>query len=137
VLGRLALARMATALRRHPDRMPLSLAATLSAADRAFLSDPQQRAYVLRSTSCAFDQGPAEIACAAAQLACPWAHWLKDVKTKVTLYQGYEDYIVTPAMAQYLVAALPNAEGNFLPGEGHVSVASRFAAQIIAAALGK
>jgi pimeloyl-ACP methyl ester carboxylesterase len=136
VLGRAALARMATAFRRHPDRMPPLLAFPLSAPDRAFLSDQQQRAYVIRSTAGAFDQGPAEIAFAAAQLACPWGHWLKDVKTRVKIYQGCEDNIVTPAMAQYLVTALPNAEGYFLRGEGHLSVASRFASQIIAAALG-
>jgi pimeloyl-ACP methyl ester carboxylesterase len=135
VLARIALKRFVTALQRHPDREPL-LAPSLSPPDRDLMRDPVARAIVTRSTIAAFDQGPAEIACAAAHLALPWACWLTEVKQKVTIYQGCCDRIVTVPMAQYLLATLPKAELYLCPGEGHLTVSRHFAAQIVAAALG-
>ena len=134
LLARVALAEYASALRNHPDRLP-RLARSVGPADFAFLDDPVERGYIVESMHRAFDQGVAGVARGAAHLALPWACWLKDVRPKVTIFQGCNDRIVSPAMARYLAAALPHAEAHFYPGEGHVSISRRCAADLLAAAL--
>lgn len=71
---------------------------------------------------------------AAAALAEPWACWLREVRQKVTIFQGCTDRITPPAMAQYLVRTLPNAEARFFPGEGHMSMGVRFRSEFVSAA---
>ena len=38
-------------------------------------------------------------------------------------------------MARYLVEALRDAEARFIPGEGHLSLSRKYAADILASAL--
>ena len=40
----------------------------------------------------------------------------------VHLWHGEADRDASPAMAHYLVAAIPNNDATFYPGEGHVSL---------------
>ena len=51
----------------------------------------------------------------------------------VTLWQGLEDDVVPPSMAQAMLASLPNREGHFVPG-GHfvaASIADRVIARLV------
>ncbi len=115
--------------------MPAGARFTMAEADREVMADPAARRRNAEVTVEAFRQGPAAHVRAAAQLAEPWACWLKEVQPKVTILQGSCDRITPPAMAQHLAEALPNAAISFFPGEGHVSLPQKYSSEILAAAL--
>lgn len=128
--------RFAVAERRRPDRFP-PLWNFAAPADRQLLADPAERCFLARITDEAFRQGPCWQAHEAALLAQPWSCWLPEVRAKVTIYAGCSDTIAPPVMASYLGRALPNAQVYLVPGEGHLSIGRRYAAEILAAALPK
>jgi pimeloyl-ACP methyl ester carboxylesterase len=48
-----------------------------------------------------------------------WPIPLKEIKTKVYLWQGEEDISVPLSMGQYIAEKLPNCEAKFIQGVGH------------------
>lgn len=134
LLARLALGRYAENLRRNPDRFPTALN-VLSPVDRALFADRSFRRNVARITTEAFRQGPIPVTNAVSELAQPWSHWLKDVKTKVHLIQGCSDTVTAPTMAYYLARALPDADIRYIPEAGHCTLCCHHAPAILAAAL--
>jgi pimeloyl-ACP methyl ester carboxylesterase len=133
VLARAALNRFIHGLRRHPQRIPF--VRMMGSAERAHLADQETHAMYVQISIESFRQSPAEVCRGAAVLAQPWAGWLKEVKPKVTIFQGCIDEIVSPAMARYLATTLPKAELRLFEGEGHMSCVWKHSAAMLAAAL--
>jgi len=134
VLARVALNHFINGMRRNPRRIPFSR--FMGASERRFLANPEIHNLFVQITCEACRQGPAEVCRGGAVLVQPWARWLGNVKQKVAIFQGCSDEVVTPNMARYLAAALPNAELNLFEGDGHMSVGWHRSAEIVKAALG-
>src|SRR5262249_28729431 len=75
--ARMALTQPLVFLRRNPNRIPGALV-TLATADRDVLADPANRQQYVEGTFEAYRQGTDQLVHAAAQLADPWACWLKE-----------------------------------------------------------
>ena len=55
-----------------------------------------------------------------------WGFRLEDIRTKVYIWQGEDDPNVTPAMAHYMVARIPNSKAVIVPGAGHLLIVSHW-----------
>ena len=59
-------------------------------------------------------------------IAKDWGFHAKDIRNPVHLWHGLADTIVPPSMGHYLQAHLPNCHANFVEGEGHFSIITRY-----------
>lgn len=117
---------------RGRDPVPASY---LAPADHSVLGLPGGREFVARIVAEAVAVETAGSVRDMALTLTRWGHWLKDVTTRVSLFHGCADRMAPPACSRYLVAALPNAEARFYPGEGHLSTPRNRAADVLAAAV--
>ncbi len=60
-------------------------------------------------------------------LANPWGFELKNISTKIYLWQGDQDVMVPLPMGEYLARTIPNCHATFCSGEGHMLIFSRWA----------
>jgi pimeloyl-ACP methyl ester carboxylesterase len=67
-----------------------------------------------------YRQGPQGIVADMAVLTGPWGFSPADIRVKTKVWQGDQDVNVPPAMARYLSRAIPNAQLQIIPNEGHV-----------------
>ncbi|BAU49728.1 alpha/beta hydrolase [Sulfurifustis variabilis] len=122
LLARLAVRLAARWVRQDPERWLAHMMSGAPAADRRVLADPGYRALFTASTAEALRQGGRGAAWELTLLARPWDFSLKEVRVPVRIWQGLDDNIVPPAIAQRLAAALPDSESRCLPDEGHLSL---------------
>jgi pimeloyl-ACP methyl ester carboxylesterase len=54
-----------------------------------------------------------------AMLPANWPIPLNEIKIKVHLWQGEEDFTVPLAMGQYMAKEIPNCKAIYLKGAGH------------------
>jgi pimeloyl-ACP methyl ester carboxylesterase len=69
----------------------------------------------------------------AALAVSPWDFAIEDISMTVQLWQGEDDRNVSPACGRYLAAQIPHCRANFLPGEGHISLAINHLEEILQA----
>ncbi len=127
------LARQDRLHRRNPYRHPLT-DLLLPAADREVLNNRRVCLVYQRIKVEAYHQGARSVVASVTQLACPWAYWLPEISTRVSILQGCADTIAPPVLANYLFQTLPNAELTLVRHEGHISLPVRYAGLIIDAA---
>jgi pimeloyl-ACP methyl ester carboxylesterase len=106
---------------KHPEKHELS-DLTASAPERALLFDPKHHADYQRIKIETFRQGPREVVNVIVQFSAPWAHWLGEVTTPVTILHGCLDKTVPARLAPILASRLPNAQVVLFEGEDHLSV---------------
>ena len=61
----------------------------------------------------------------------PWGFNVEDITTPVTVWQGDLDLMVPFSHGQWLVRHLPNATPRLVPGQGHISLGTRFRGSIL------
>ena len=108
-------------LMRRPDRFATLLSRTvanLPAADRRAAADPE---YAIRHEAelDAYRQGSRPAAEEMRIFGRPWGFRLADVKSPVQLWHGTDDVNVPFAVAEAMLAELPDATGHFLTGQAH------------------
>ena len=131
-LARLAIDLAARLVRRNPERYLSHMLASAPPADRVVLADPGYRTLFVDSMAAALHQGGRGAAWELCLLARPWDFRLKEVRMPIRIWQGLADNIVPPAVAQHLVAMLPQSDANYLADEGHVSLGIRHIDAVLA-----
>jgi pimeloyl-ACP methyl ester carboxylesterase len=120
------------ALSRHPNEQPIG-ARAMPPPDKAILTDPYWTRLLSDMTIESLYPGPAQTVRAFALFAQPWASWIKDVQTKVIIFQGCQDVNIPLSMPRYLAATLSNVEMRLYPDQAHISVPINKRAEILAA----
>jgi pimeloyl-ACP methyl ester carboxylesterase len=115
------LAVMARRIRRDPARIP-ELFNDLPAEDEAVVARPEVREILATTMTEAFRQGTRGAVHDIALEARPWGVDLGAIATPVDLWHGHEDTLVAVPQAESLARAIPTANAQLLPGEGHLSL---------------
>lgn len=120
--GGWSLDRLAALARRRPDLF-LRLAATAQPdADRRALQEPGVREAFLTSYAEAFRGGSWGVAQDLRVLTRPWGFDLGAIKAPTLVHQGDADTTVPPQHARLYAEAIPGAQLQMHPGEGHFSI---------------
>ena len=123
--GGWSLNRLAALARRRPELF-LRLAATAQPdADIRALREPGMREAFLTSYVEAFRGGSWGVAQDLRVLTRPWGFDLSAIKAPTRVHQGDADTTVPPQHARRYAAAIPGAQLQIHPGDGHFSIFSR------------
>jgi len=101
--------------------------------DRMVLNEPKNLSLFLKETAEAFRQGSKGPAYEGKIYTNPWGFNLEDIspKLKVAIWHGELDINVPVSMGREMCKLIPNCTGNFLPNEGHYSIAFNHIEEII------
>lgn len=66
-----------------------------------------------------------------ALLTRPWGFRLDELSVKVQLWHGEADATIPVRMGRYMAEVIPNCQARFLPDEGHISLITNHAGQIL------
>jgi pimeloyl-ACP methyl ester carboxylesterase len=109
-----------------PQKYIQNAVATFDAADQAAFSEPQvQKAFLAARGSPRGQQWDTRL------ILSPWDFRLEDIHLPVYLWQGDQDHNASPAMGRFLEKSIPNSRMTLVPGEGHISLMVRYAADIL------
>jgi pimeloyl-ACP methyl ester carboxylesterase len=129
--GGWSLDRLAALARRRPQLF-LRLAATAQpGADIRALQEPDAREAFLTSYIEAFRGGSWGVAQDLRLLTRPWGFDLGAIKAPTRVHQGDADTTVPPGHARLYASAIPGAQLQIHPGDGHFSIFSN-AAELLA-----
>lgn len=129
-LLRLLLAKIAADARKNPSSV-LALFGQLSSPDKAALEQEETKLMLQGMVQGAFHSGTRGAAWDWRLEALPWGFKVADIQMPVSLWHGEEDTLVPLAHGRYMADALPNCQAHFIPGEGHISLATRYYEQIL------
>ncbi len=115
----------------RPDLILKMLSLTSPAVDRELLKQADVRETMLASGRQAFVQGRSGVACDMEIYGAGWGFDPAAIPLSVTLWQGLEDPVVQPAMAEYLAARLPACQLQLIDDEGHFSLPIRHMDEIL------
>jgi pimeloyl-ACP methyl ester carboxylesterase len=112
----------ASMLAKNPDRLVDAMYKQMPPADRAILEAPAGRKALIRDLHEAYRQGAGGhfVDSALAMTSRDWGFNLKEIKVPVHLWHGEHDTLVSPNMARYLAAEIPECTANHVAGAGHV-----------------
>jgi pimeloyl-ACP methyl ester carboxylesterase len=132
-LSRLQLRLMASAVKAgtDPERFAAQAGSTFPPADRATLAKPHVRDGFSASLRAALEPGPRGLSHDAGLVAKPWGVALGEIRVPVQIWHGEADLNAPPAMGIYLSRAIPGAQMRLYPGEGHLSLADKYADEIL------
>ncbi|MFW9937367.1 MAG: alpha/beta fold hydrolase [Candidatus Thorarchaeota archaeon] len=101
--------------------------------DRIIFNNPENLSLFLEETAEAFRQGSKGTAYEGKIYANPWSFNLEEISpnVKVTIWHGELDINVPVSMGRKMCKLIPNCIGNFLPNEGHYSIAFNHIEEII------
>jgi len=136
LVARLLIRKYADGYLHHPERGALNHA--LKHPIHYLFPSPQERALTrdnMEHTRNAVQQGTGPVVHYIVELGGPWSRWLPDVRTKVKIMHGTTDTFMPPSTVEKLAALLPNAELRFYPGENHGSMAVKYSADRLYAAI--
>jgi pimeloyl-ACP methyl ester carboxylesterase len=119
---------------RKPERVAKLL--PLTPEERRLFDDPSNvelvAGFILDSVRC----GAEGVVGEAALLPGPWGLPLCKVAVPVMFFHGTDDKIAPCWMSAKLAKQIPGAQARFYRGEGHLSLPRKYAADILAAAVG-
>jgi len=116
------LGRLATLARRSP-RLFLRLATSeLPGPDRRALEQPGMREAFLAGYTEAFRRGSAGVAQDLRVLTRPWGFELGSIQAPTSIHHGDADTTVPPQHARLFAEAIPGAQLQLHPGQGHFSI---------------
>lgn len=128
----LARAGLAGGVRAAPARMlQHSIERTLGPADISALRALPDPLAAARFVGESVRGGTEGVVCEYRLWRAPWGFALADVATEIDVWQGDADTFVPAAYPALLTDALPHATGHDAPGEGHISLVVRRAADIL------
>ncbi len=130
-LSRLVYRIMGTTAKLLPGPMVRQASASMPAADRDTIRDPDVARAFLAMLAETFAQGPAGAQVDSALVASAWGFDPADVRVPVRMWHGDADENVPIAMAQYLADRIPGAQLTVLPGEGHLSLIHRHLERVL------
>lgn len=120
-----------------PEALSSKALAALPRVDRNALASPARAARYGRALHEAFRHGGRGAAWDARLLSRPWGFALGDIRHEnIHVWHGGLDRNVSIDTGRAVAAAIPGATAHFDADEGHISVAIRHAAEILAAAKG-
>lgn len=100
--------------------------ATFDVADREVFARPEvHQAFFAISGSPRGQQWDTRL------ILSPWDFRLEEIRMPVYLWHGDQDHNASPAMGRYLEQTIPNSRMTFVPGEGHISLIVKHAANIL------
>lgn len=112
-----------------PDFSPTK--ALGSEADKALLARPDVARVFGDALLEAFRSGNRGPARDAVLSACPWGFALQEISMEVHLWHGEADILAPPALGRYVANAIPNCRARFFPDEGHISLITNHAEEIL------
>jgi pimeloyl-ACP methyl ester carboxylesterase len=120
-----AIALVARAVRRDPERAMGRMLARLPEPDRAILADPPVRSVMLADAVEATARGSRGMADEFALFSRPWGFRLEDIQTRVHLWHGELDRNCPISMGRAVARAIPDCVASFVPGAGHLFMVKR------------
>lgn len=130
-LSRLVYRILGTTAKLLPGTMVRQASASMPAADRDTIRDPDVARAFLAMLAETFAQGPAGAQADSALVASPWGFDPADVRVPVRMWHGDADENVPIAMARHLADRIPGAQLTVLPGEGHLSLIHRHLERVL------
>jgi pimeloyl-ACP methyl ester carboxylesterase len=130
-LSRLTLRLMGLIVRFTPRRFIEGAIATLPVPDQAVLARPDFRQGFIAMIREALLAGPRGAQWDTALMAGPWDFRPQDIRLAVYLWHGEKDSNAPLAMGRFMAAAIPNSQVRFYPGEGHLSLLSKYIEEIL------
>ena len=106
----------------RPELIPRYLQVRLNRADRRVIGRPVVRQVLADTFAEGMRNGPAALAEDRALLFRPWGFPLAQVRQRVHIWHGTQDWQVPVALGRVLAAMLPGRTGHWFPGEGHFLV---------------
>ncbi|TYP81103.1 alpha/beta fold hydrolase [Blastococcus xanthinilyticus] len=106
----------------RPALIPRYLQLRLNAADRRVIGRPAVRRILADTFTEGMRNGTAALAEDRALLFRPWGFPLSEVRQRVHIWHGTQDWQVPVVLGQVLSAMLPDSSGHWLAGEGHFLV---------------
>lgn len=123
LMRKLLLMLMAMAFRRNPDRFLSQMKTTVAEPDKLLLAQPEVVQAFIYSVREAFRAGTRGASWDAVLYKRPWGYQIQDISMQIHLWHGGLDTQVPESVGQYVANAIPDCRANFLPDEGHLSLA--------------
>lgn len=98
----------------------------LPQSDQDILAKPEEMQIMYESARECLRPGGAGAMDDMRAVVTDWGFKLEDIRTKTFIWQGEDDPQVTPAMARYMAARIPNHEATFVAGAGHLLIISHW-----------
>lgn len=134
ILG-LLVGKIAVDARKDPTSA-LSLLAELSEPDRNALKEIATQKLMQGMVAGAFQSGTRGVTWDWRLEALPWGFSPAEIEMPVSIWHGEADTLVPMAHARYLARVIPHSQAHFIPGEGHISLATKYYGQLLQDALG-
>jgi pimeloyl-ACP methyl ester carboxylesterase len=131
--ARMFLGMMSLTARFLPSVMISNAASLLPEPDRAFIKDSAIQKGFIQLVREAFRQGTRGAFHESLMTVSDWGYRLEEIQTPLRLWHGELDQNIPVGMARYLETIVPKCEAEFYPGEGHLSLFGKRAAEIIQA----
>ncbi len=133
-LLRLLLRKIAADARKDPNSI-LSLFSESSEPDKIALKEKENQELLQGMVTGAFQSGTRGAAWDWRLEALPWGFSLAEIQMPVSVWHGEEDKLVPVAHGRTMAKAIPHSQTNFIPGEGHISLATGYYRQVLEDAL--
>jgi pimeloyl-ACP methyl ester carboxylesterase len=118
------------------DRLLRLSGRSFTAADRTIIETPEIREKLLAACIEGARQGSRGSAADALIVVNPWGFDIRVLSgSRTVLWHGTEDGVVPIAAARLVSNAIPDCRGNFLQGEGHLSLSVNNAETILSSLL--
>jgi pimeloyl-ACP methyl ester carboxylesterase len=106
----------------RPAAIPRYLQARLNPADRRVIGRPAVRGVLTEMFAEGLRNGSGPLAEDRALLFRPWGFPLSEVRQRVEIWHGTQDWMVPVSLGRMLSAMLPDCSAHWLSGEGHFLV---------------
>ena len=130
-LSRLTLLLMGLIVRFTPRQFIEGAIATLPVPDQAVLARPDFRQGFIAMIREALLVGPRGAQWDTALMVSPWDFRPQDIQLAVFLWHGEKDGNAPLAMGRFMADAIPKSQVRFYPGEGHLSLISKYIEEIL------
>lgn len=114
-----------------PDRLVATASSVLPEPDRVLMSDEGFKRGFLAMIQEALRQGPRGALDESRLAGTDWGFDPHNIRTPVHIWHGEADRNAPVAMGHYLANRIPGSQAKFFPGEGHLSLFKKNAAEIL------
>jgi pimeloyl-ACP methyl ester carboxylesterase len=122
---------MAVMVYTAPDLFIAQSLAALPRPDQSVLARPEVQQAFIAMIREALRGGPQGVQWDTALMVSPWDFRPHDIRMAVHLWYGGQDTHAPPAVGHYLAAAIPDSHLTIYPQDGHLSVVSNHAEEIL------